>query len=918
MPKAVDRYPQSRGVGNSLYNPLRSGIQGWTDPLGAIDEAAERAGQGIRQRLEDGLDQVLDGVVDTIFNVTGIDLSGPVELLEQLLGVPLAFLDSASLGTAIDVLGQFFPFLAGANADDFDPLEAAAAFINARLSPTGLLASWSALYHEITGEVDGALDDLGELLQHGLFGQIAAGRLGQISAASIDNLNPETLDNPGFDTDASIRDNSEVEWDGTFGRTRPGSMKIVADGTTKTAVSNPLRVVQNREVNVSIWTYYTGVTANPGTTPIRLSVAAYADAPVASDPPVWIADTLIPATAIASPAGDSSDVAGNVDGWVLISGSYTVPAGVDLIVNKVQVTDDCLAGEVHFDDGSRKRAGMLPKEYVEGLIAELTEHAEKIRQTINKAWEALTDLPATVDKTVDDLKNALKSIPQGNIQNFAAALNGAGQDIRDAIVNALGGTGTGHNAAAVIAALQNIPQDAIDGLEDELADAGDAIADVFDDVRDTWNGFWGKVFGSSGATNKTAADFQDAAQTMIDFIRQGADGTAQDGAPMVDAKAALEGLREATIAANKALAEILANQTANEGIVGNRYSDSAGRETTDGWGSNWLLSGEGSTHCDGNNFVWDDAGITARRILGRYLGGGTVSDYQRVQIVLASAMEKPIPFSNIGDLCGNAVLARVNNAGNTFVYALFYWDSVEIGCFNNGVRTTFGVYDIPPKLYPAAGAILSLDAGTGEHARQFVARVNGSSVAAHTDTAGVSQMGSGYRSGGQAMWSAARGTGESTPGSVGLWSLSDNMPLGSNVTGIGMVAYRTTGSGTIGTSGSGDQFFGNNGFTAVEFITSGVTWTQSSASIQFAQAGWYNIKFRVGIDGTALLYRNGVLYKRGPRNTGSGASIGLMGDFTVYSTPTDVWRLGANTSGAQGSPGDADGANNWVTALKVG
>lgn len=511
MPRAFDRFPQKRGVGNSLYNPLRSGIQGWTDPMGAIDEAAERAGTGIRQRLEDGLDQVLDGIVDTVLDVTGIDISGPVALLEQLLGIPLAFLDSTPLGDVVDILGQFFPFLAGANADDFDPLEAAAAFINARLSPTGLLASWSALYHEITGEAEGALDELGELFQHGLFGQIATGRLGQISAASIDDLNPETLDNPGFDTDASIRDNNEVEWDGTFGRTRPGSMKIVADGTTKTAVSNALRVVQNREVNVSIWTHYTGVTANPGTTPIRLSVSAYADPPVAGNPPVWIADTLIPASAIASPAGDSSSVAGNVDGWVLISGSYTVPAGVDLIVNKVQVTEDCLAGDVHFDDGSRKRAGMLPKEYVEGLIAELTEHAEQIRQTINKAWEALTDLPATVDKTVDDLKNALKNIPQGNIQNFAAALNGAGQDIRDAIVQALGGTGTGHNAAAVIAALQNIPQHVVNGLEDDLADAGDAIADVWDDVRDGWN----KLVGGYRRTTVTGQTSTDVEEVMI-------------------------------------------------------------------------------------------------------------------------------------------------------------------------------------------------------------------------------------------------------------------------------------------------------------------------------------------------------------------------------------------------------------------
>ncbi|MBU8833382.1 hypothetical protein [Mycolicibacterium goodii] len=528
MPKAVDRYPQSRGVGNSLYNPLRSGVQGWTDPMGAIDDAAQRAGQGIRQRLEDGLDQVLDGVVDTIFNLTGIDISGPVELLEQLLGVPLAFLDSTSLGSAIDVLGQFFPFLPGANADDFDPLEAAAAFINGRLSPTGLLASWSALYRQITGNT-GALDELGELFQHGLFGQIAAGRLGQISAASIDNLNPETLDNPGFDTDASIRDNDEVDWDGTFGRTRSGSMKIIADGTTKTAVSNPLRVVQNREINVSIWTHYTGVTANPGTTPIRLLVSAFADSPVPGNPPVWVADTLIPATAIASPAGDSSSVTGNVDGWVKIAGSYTVPAGVDLIVNKVQVTEDCLAGTVHFDDGSRKRAGMLPKEYVEGLIAELTEHADRIRLTINRAWEALTNLPATVDKTVDDLKDALKNIPTGNIFGLDDLLGALlplqqWQDFLDQIKGGSGGTvadlvsrlqfitsnGLFNSAALTnLGAFPQLDPTRISGLPDLFTDVGAGFKNIYD-----------KWFGGNTATG-TPAEVAQAIEAIRDAVVNG-------------------------------------------------------------------------------------------------------------------------------------------------------------------------------------------------------------------------------------------------------------------------------------------------------------------------------------------------------------------------------------------------------------
>ncbi len=494
----------ARGAGEtSLNSPNRSNLD-WQSSLA---ETAQDAGDKIRGVIEG----VLDGAVQEIYDLTGIDLSSIVNLLNQLLTSPLDSLGSVGLGDVLSVLGQFLPFLPGVDPSSFDPAAAATQFINSILNPTGLLANWPQLYQVITG-ANGALNELGELFQQGLFGQINPGRLGQISAAAIDNLNPETLDNPGFDTDASIRDNEEVEWDGTFGRTRPGSMKVVADGTTHTAISNPLRVVASRTVNVEIWTYYVGVTANPGTTPIRLSVAAF-DAPVIDGgPPVWVADTLIPAPSIASPAGNSSAVAGNVGGWVKIVGSYTVPAGVDRVVNKVQVTEDCLSGTVHFDDGSRKRAGLLPKEYVEGLLADLAAHAAKIQATLNKGWEALTGLPAAVDKTVDDLKAALQNIPQANVAGLAAALASAGQDIRDAIVNAItGGSGTGHSTGDVIAALLNIPQHLINGLEDDLADAGDAIADVWDDVRDTWN----KVVGGYRRTTVTGQTSTDVEEVMI-------------------------------------------------------------------------------------------------------------------------------------------------------------------------------------------------------------------------------------------------------------------------------------------------------------------------------------------------------------------------------------------------------------------
>lgn len=494
----------ARGAGEtSLYSPNRSNLD-WQSSLA---ETAQDAGDKIRGAIEG----VLDGAVQEIYDLTGIDLSSIVNLLNQLLTSPLDSLGSVGLGDVLSVLGQFLPFLPGVDPSTFDPAAAATQFINSILNPTGLLANWPQLYQVITG-ASGALNELGELFQQGLFGQINPGRLGQISAAAIDNLNPETLDNPGFDTDASIRDNEEVEWDGTFGRTRPGSMKIVADGTTHTAISNPLRVVASRTINVEIWTYYAGVTANPGTTPIRLSVGAYQNPVNATDPPIWVADTLIPAPSIVSPAGNSISVAGNVGGWIKIVGSYTVPAGVDRVVNKVQVTEDCLSGTVHFDDGSRKRAGLLPKEYVEGLLADLAAHAAKIQATLNKGWEALTGLPAAVDKTVDDLKAALQNIPQANIAGLAAALASAGQDIRDAIVNAItGGSGTGHSTADVIAALLNIPQHLINGLEDDLAEAGDAIADVWDDVRDTWN----KVVGGYRRTTVTGQTSADVEEVMI-------------------------------------------------------------------------------------------------------------------------------------------------------------------------------------------------------------------------------------------------------------------------------------------------------------------------------------------------------------------------------------------------------------------
>lgn len=44
MPKAVDKHPQHRTVGQSLYNPLRSGVASYEDPLSAIGDDMDAIG----------------------------------------------------------------------------------------------------------------------------------------------------------------------------------------------------------------------------------------------------------------------------------------------------------------------------------------------------------------------------------------------------------------------------------------------------------------------------------------------------------------------------------------------------------------------------------------------------------------------------------------------------------------------------------------------------------------------------------------------------------------------------------------------------------------------------------------------------------------------------------------------------------
>lgn len=88
---------------------MRSGVSSYNDPMSAIDDTTQQAGVGIAGHFGETVDDALDDIVATIYNLTGIDLSGPAALIEQLLDIPLAILDASPLGPILEALMALFP-----------------------------------------------------------------------------------------------------------------------------------------------------------------------------------------------------------------------------------------------------------------------------------------------------------------------------------------------------------------------------------------------------------------------------------------------------------------------------------------------------------------------------------------------------------------------------------------------------------------------------------------------------------------------------------------------------------------------------------------------------------------------------------------------------------------------------------------
>lgn len=108
MPRAVDKYPQQRGTGNALYNPLRSGVASWEDPLSAVAHDMEGIGGDFRNVFSSlgalfGLPSPEEIVVG-VANGVGSVIQGAVDLVGGLGGFFAGLVGGLINGAQIPVL----------------------------------------------------------------------------------------------------------------------------------------------------------------------------------------------------------------------------------------------------------------------------------------------------------------------------------------------------------------------------------------------------------------------------------------------------------------------------------------------------------------------------------------------------------------------------------------------------------------------------------------------------------------------------------------------------------------------------------------------------------------------------------------------------------------------------------------------
>lgn len=239
------------------------------------------------------------------------------------------------------------------------------------------------------------IDQIRQWMVTNLFGPVSPGRIQQLPWAHLGGGTAELLDDPGFDSSATFdAGDPNITRNAEFGRTKPGSAQIVANGAAHLVVSNLISVEQGEKLPVGVWVFYEELVATAA--PVRVSVRAYHRN--ADDSLTLLSTTQV--AALTATSGESADHPDQDDDWVWLGGTYAVPGPVGGltvtdVVLEAKVTEDATGGTINVDDATvTKTRDGLPQDWILNLVPDLASVWNGVAGTVETIMTSLGLTPS--------------------------------------------------------------------------------------------------------------------------------------------------------------------------------------------------------------------------------------------------------------------------------------------------------------------------------------------------------------------------------------------------------------------------------------------------------------------------------------------------------------------------------------------
>lgn len=166
------------------------------------------------------------------------------------------------------------------------------------------------------------------------------------------NSNPYALQNADFYVDLSdwTQSPGTFSWDGSIGyNDQLGAAMTFANGTLRQLTSTPVPVSNGNQLTVSAWVNYANIGSSAGS--IYLDLVTYLNGAV-------VGTGTITGATISNPTGTQNGLY-----FINLSGTYTVPAGVDHVAVRLNVDSGVTSGQVWFD-----HVQVLPQSGILGTV----------------------------------------------------------------------------------------------------------------------------------------------------------------------------------------------------------------------------------------------------------------------------------------------------------------------------------------------------------------------------------------------------------------------------------------------------------------------------------------------------------------------------------------------------------------------